>query len=211
MEPVKKASRAGAIARRGDAAAVEPAAGHPSLAKSAARPRRGRGGRHRRRVVLRARSPGIKPRAPSSTTPTIATRPMAWPICPGIIPGCPSAAPQLGPPLPGDLGRPILNSGAPAPGMPAGTDPEQQRIAQEQEAARMSRLFATTNVRQTQRNNVGINSGWRDACRCDDRLRRPDLAGSQARLSQRRRRPPHHEPGPRPARRRANTFCRRAR
>src|SRR3546814_7778989 len=36
-------------------------------------------------------------------------------------------------PLPGDLGRPILNSGNPAPGMPAGTDPEQQRIAQEQE------------------------------------------------------------------------------
>lgn len=58
-------------------------------------------------------------------------------------------APQLGPPLPGDLGRPILNSGAPAPGMPTGTDPEQQRIAQEQEAARTSRLFTTTNARQT--------------------------------------------------------------
>jgi type IV secretion system protein VirB10 len=33
--------------------------------------------------------------------------------------------------------------------MPTGTDPEQQRIAQEQEAARTSRLFTTTNVRQT--------------------------------------------------------------
>jgi type IV secretion system protein TrbI len=63
--------------------------------------------------------------------------------------GLPKPAPQLGPPLPGDLGRPILNSGVPAPGMPAGTDPEQQRIAQEQEAARTSRLFTTTNVRQT--------------------------------------------------------------
>ena len=63
--------------------------------------------------------------------------------------GLPKPAPQLGPPLPGDLGRPILNSGAPAPGMPGGTDPEQQRIAQEQEAARTSRLFTTTNVRQT--------------------------------------------------------------
>jgi type IV secretion system protein TrbI len=63
--------------------------------------------------------------------------------------GLPKPAPQLGPPLPGDLGRPILNSGAPAPGMPTGTDPEQQRIAQEQEAARTSRLFTTTNVRQT--------------------------------------------------------------
>ena len=63
--------------------------------------------------------------------------------------GLPKPAPQLGPPLPGDLGRPILNSGAPAPGMPTGTDPEQQRIAQEQEAARTSHLFTTTNVRQT--------------------------------------------------------------
>jgi type IV secretion system protein VirB10 len=63
--------------------------------------------------------------------------------------GLPKPVPQLGPPLPGDLGRPILNSGVPAPGMPAGTDPEQQRIAQEQEAARTSRLFTTTNIRQT--------------------------------------------------------------
>ncbi|EFI53048.1 TrbI/VirB10 family protein [Afipia sp. 1NLS2] len=63
--------------------------------------------------------------------------------------GLPKPAPQLGPPLPGDLGKPILSSGALAPGMPAGTDPEQQRIAQEQEAARTSRLFTTTNVRQT--------------------------------------------------------------
>ena len=63
----------------------------------------------------------------------------------------PRAAPQLGPPLPGDLGRPIVNAGAPAPGMPtlaAGPSPEQQRIAQEQEAARTSHLFATTNVGQ---------------------------------------------------------------
>jgi type IV secretion system protein TrbI len=63
--------------------------------------------------------------------------------------GLPKSAPQLGPPLPGDLGRPIFNAGAPAPGMPAPTaseDPEKQRLAQEQEAARTSRLFATTNV-----------------------------------------------------------------
>ena len=32
--------------------------------------------------------------------------------------GLPKTAPQLGPPLPGDLGRPIANAGAPAPGMP---------------------------------------------------------------------------------------------
>ncbi len=63
--------------------------------------------------------------------------------------GLPHGVPQLGPPLPGDLGRPIANAGAPAPAMPAESDPEQQRVAQEQEAARTSRLFATTNVRQT--------------------------------------------------------------
>jgi len=65
--------------------------------------------------------------------------------------GLPKSTPLLGPPLPGDLGRPILNAGAPAPGMPtpaAGPSPEEQRIAQEQEAARVSHLFATTNVGQ---------------------------------------------------------------
>jgi type IV secretory pathway VirB10-like protein len=55
--------------------------------------------------------------------------------------------PRLGPPLPGDLGRPMLNAqreGVPVP--EANTDPAQQRLAQEQEAARTSRLFATTNT-----------------------------------------------------------------
>ena len=58
--------------------------------------------------------------------------------------GLPHAVPQLGPPLPGDLGRPIVNAGAPAPG--TAVDAEKQRRAQEQEAARTSHLFATTNV-----------------------------------------------------------------
>jgi type IV secretory pathway VirB10-like protein len=65
--------------------------------------------------------------------------------------GLPRKTPQLGPPLPGDLGRPIVNAGAAAPGMAtpvAPPDPEQQRIAQEREAARTSHLFATTNTRQ---------------------------------------------------------------
>ena len=55
----------------------------------------------------------------------------------------PHGAPKLGPPLPGDLGRPILNAGAPAPTM---ADPGQERAAQEQEAALVSHLFATTNT-----------------------------------------------------------------
>jgi type IV secretion system protein TrbI len=61
--------------------------------------------------------------------------------------GLPRGVPQLGPPLPGDLGKSILNAGAPVPGMPTpGPSPEEQRIAQEQEAARTSHLFATTNA-----------------------------------------------------------------
>ena len=49
----------------------------------------------------------------------------------------------------GDLGRPICNAQVPAPGSeePA-VDAEQQRITQETEAARTSRLFATTNARE---------------------------------------------------------------
>ena len=66
--------------------------------------------------------------------------------------GLPKNIPQLGPPLPGDLGRPILSAGAGNAGAlsPASApDPEKQRIAREQEAARVSHLFATINVRQT--------------------------------------------------------------
>lgn len=55
-------------------------------------------------------------------------------------------APQLGPPLPGDLGRPILAAQDQSPTI-AG-DPEQQRRDQETEAARISHLFATTSGRE---------------------------------------------------------------
>jgi type IV secretory pathway VirB10-like protein len=69
------------------------------------------------------------------------TRSNLPPIAPGV--------PVLGPPLPGDLGRPIHNAQVtvPVPGEPA-VDAEQQRIGQETEAARTSRLFATTNARE---------------------------------------------------------------
>lgn len=65
--------------------------------------------------------------------------------------------PKLGPPLPGDLGRPILNAqtaaqppvptmgGIPNPAL----SPEEQRQRQESEAARTGRLFAQTNIRPT--------------------------------------------------------------
>ena len=61
--------------------------------------------------------------------------------------------PQLGPPLPGDLGRPILgaqNRGQPVPAgvaTPPGLSAEQQRRLQEIETARTSRLFAGTESR----------------------------------------------------------------
>jgi type IV secretion system protein TrbI len=67
--------------------------------------------------------------------------------------GVPRDVPPLGPPLPGDLGRPIVaaqaQSGLSAP------DAEQQRRAQEMEAARVSRLFAPGNRQQQ---SVGAGS-----------------------------------------------------
>jgi type IV secretory pathway VirB10-like protein len=63
--------------------------------------------------------------------------------------GLAQPAPKLGPPLPGDLGKPMLNAGTSAPGMPVpALTPEQQRVAQERDAARTSHLFAATNVSQ---------------------------------------------------------------
>ncbi|WP_420965375.1 TrbI/VirB10 family protein [Bradyrhizobium sp. B120] len=60
--------------------------------------------------------------------------------------GLPRQAPPLGPPLPGDLGKPILNAGAATNTVIPGTTPdsETQRKSQEIEAARVSRLFAQT-------------------------------------------------------------------
>lgn len=59
--------------------------------------------------------------------------------------GIPREAPRLGPPLPGDLGRPIV--AAQTQSDPLAVDAEQQRVNQESEAARTSRIFAGTNVR----------------------------------------------------------------
>jgi len=63
------------------------------------------------------------------------------------LPPTGSGVPVLGPPLPGDLGRPMRNAQLNGLGE-AGIDAEQQRVAQETEAARTSRLFATTNARE---------------------------------------------------------------
>ena len=59
--------------------------------------------------------------------------------------GIPRDVPRLGPPLPGDLGRPIV--AAQTQSGPLAVDAEQQRMNQESEAARISKVFASTNVR----------------------------------------------------------------
>ena len=87
-----------------------------------------------------------------------------------------AGVPQLGPPLPGDLGRPMLSAGvqpppllgAPTPA-PAQPDPEAQRlaeerrrIAQEMEAARSSRLFAAETTARTTPTLAGPAPGTAD-------------------------------------------------
>ncbi|MBA1375905.1 TrbI/VirB10 family protein [Sphingomonas ursincola] len=78
-----------------------------------------------------------------------------------------SGVPQLGPPLPGDLGRPILdaqNRGqpVPAPGMTQpdpGISAEEQRRLQEIEAARTSKIFAGTETRTSSGSGAGPDVG----------------------------------------------------
>lgn len=59
--------------------------------------------------------------------------------------GMPRDVPKLGPPLPGDLGRPIVAAQGQTGSI--ALDAEQQRANQESEAARTSKVFASTNVR----------------------------------------------------------------
>lgn len=56
--------------------------------------------------------------------------------------GIPRDVPRLGPPLPGDLGRPLVASEGQSGSI--GADAEQQRANQETEAARTSKVFAST-------------------------------------------------------------------
>jgi type IV secretion system protein TrbI len=56
--------------------------------------------------------------------------------------GLPHDVPKLGPPLPGDFGRPFVTTEGQS--TPIGLDAEQQRTNQETEAARTSKVFAPT-------------------------------------------------------------------
>ncbi|MBP1295737.1 type IV secretion system protein VirB10 [Bradyrhizobium elkanii USDA 61] len=71
--------------------------------------------------------------------------------------------PQLGPPLPGDLGRPILAAQGGLPPATAVTmpDPEQQRRDQETEAARVSRVFVSGNIRDQSATATQLQAGDR--------------------------------------------------
>ncbi|MDA9426190.1 TrbI/VirB10 family protein [Bradyrhizobium sp. CCBAU 53380] len=65
-----------------------------------------------------------------------------------------AGVPQLGPPLPGDLGRPILAAQGLSP--TSGADPDKQRQDQETEAARISHLFASTNGREMRPSGAAV-------------------------------------------------------
>ena len=74
------------------------------------------------------------------------------------------AIPQLGPPLPGDLGRPILAAQGQLPAIgTTAPDAEQQRRDQETEAARISHLFASTNGREVRPPATAAQGGDRNA------------------------------------------------
>ncbi len=77
-------------------------------------------------------------------------RPEGLTALPRDYTGLPRNVPKLGPPLPGDLGKPILSAGAPPPGSTGAENQEQQRLAQQHEAALTSRLFTSTAPSQPQ-------------------------------------------------------------
>jgi type IV secretion system protein VirB10 len=91
------------------------------------------------------RKPGGGPELYNTETKTtpdgLASLPRDYAGLPGNTTSPPSGPPPLGQPLPGDLGRPIVNA-------QSVVDPEQQRVAQETEAARTSQLFATVSNRE---------------------------------------------------------------
>jgi type IV secretion system protein VirB10 len=68
--------------------------------------------------------------------------------------GLPRQTPPLGPPLPGDLGKPLLHAGVTPSTTASAGNPESQRLTQETDGARVSRLFAQTNQQPQSVNSV---------------------------------------------------------
>ncbi|MBU8536572.1 hypothetical protein [Falsiroseomonas tokyonensis] len=101
-------------------------------------------------VALQGRSGGEGPRELYNTD----RNPQADGLA--ILPRDYAGIPQLGPPLPGDLGRPILRAqerGLPVvpPATPTTADPAERRRLQEIESARTSRLFVQVEARSAPR------------------------------------------------------------
>lgn len=78
----------------------------------------------------------------------------------------PRDVPQLGPALPGDLGHPIV--AAQTQFGPLAVDAEQQRTNQESEAARTSKLFATTVARPSHSATASNDSSTSGVASSDD-------------------------------------------
>jgi type IV secretion system protein VirB10 len=77
--------------------------------------------------------------------------------------GVPRQAPPIGAASPGGFGRPISNAQNVPSTVTAAIDAERQRLAQEAEAARVSRLFASTGIREvassiSQAASVGVST-----------------------------------------------------
>ena len=180
----------GAIGRRAHALAFRSPAGDSSFPQGPHQPERDRRARRRRSFVPRASAAAQAGRLELYSTDNRNT-PDGLANLPKDYTDLPRGAPKLGPPLPGDLGPPILNAGAPAPTM---ADREHERAAQEQEAALTSHLFATTNTGPVipasfQAPTSGSPAAPTKPSGSDDLV----SSGSQARVSERQCRSPHRE------------------
>jgi type IV secretion system protein VirB10 len=80
--------------------------------------------------------------------------------------GIPRGVPRLGPPLPGDLGRPIVT--VEGQSAPIGLDAEQQRANQETEAARTSKVFASTTAAVTPQHAASQETATNTASSSDE-------------------------------------------
>ena len=96
--------------------------------------------------------------------------------------GLPKNVPKLGPPLPGDLGRPILAAQGQLP--QSTIDPEEQRVGQEREAARTANsshqpMHMSASARRRKRLSHRMASLHLRAPRCPRKLRPSILARSK--------------------------------
>jgi type IV secretion system protein VirB10 len=95
-------------------------------------------------ALLVALIPHRVSQSPEPPTPAGKATPAGLASLPHDYTGLPRNVPRLGPPLPGDLGKPILSAGTPAPPAIGIGSADEQRLAQQQQAALSSRLFTTT-------------------------------------------------------------------